>query len=270
MKTISLNVNNFGGAKEEKPRWDEYKKKGLSWQEYDSDRKAFQQNGDRITVAEKIANRLKDHDGDIVVLSEFDIAAPAGEAFIKYFAGYELVVPIGETNDGKILEKAEDYGPTYSITVILVKKVLFREGIRREMAPEGRADLNLIKLDSLTIFGVHAKPPSEKGPGNFGVLKTWAIESAGDTEKILIIGDFNTYEGNDNCPATRDAYRGILLKGFIDLCPEGVPTFTGETCIDHALVSPALGGLAKKGKVDCSFIEDGLSDHAAVIVDLDL
>lgn len=264
MKTISLNVNNFGGAKEEKPRWDEYKKKGLSWQEYDSDRKAFQQNGDRITVAEKIANRLKDHDGDIVVLSELDIAAPAGEAFIKYFAGYELVVPIGETNDGKILEKAEDYGPTSSIVVIFVKKDLFREGIRREMAPGGWADFNLIKLGDLTILGVHAKER------NFGALKEWAIEAASDTEKIFSIGDFNTYVENDKCPKTRDAYKKILEKGFTDLCPKYEPTFIGRTCIDHALVSPALGGLAKKGKVDCSFIEDGLSDHAAVIVDLDL
>lgn len=161
-------------------------------------------------------------------------------------------------------EKAEEYGPTYSVTVILIKKELCGEEIRREVAPGGWADFNLIKLGDLTLLGIHAK---EK---NFGALKKWAIEAVCNTEKILVIGDFNTYEENNKCPETRDAYKEILEKGFTDLCPKYEPTFIGGTCIDHALVSPALGRLAKEGKVDRSFIDDRLTDHAEVIMDLDL
>lgn len=266
MRIASLNVNNFCGAKGKKTNWDEYKKIGASRQKYECHLEASRQNPAWTNNANAIAERLNNPNlvPNIVVLSEFDISTPAGEAFIQRFADYELVVPIGETNGGKILEKAEEYGPTYSITVILIKKDLYREEIRREMAPGGWADFNLVKLDDLTVLGVHAKER------NFDALKKWAMESDGDTEKILVVGDFNTYEENEKCPETRDAYKKLLEKGYMDLCPEGVPTYIGRTCIDHALVSPALGRLAKEGEVVRSFIDDRLTDHAAVIIDLDL
>lgn len=269
MKIVSLNVNNFGGAKEEKPRWDKCKKEGLSWQEYKDKRKAFQESDDRITKAEAIAKRLNPLDPDIIVLSEFDIAAPAGKEFIKRFADYELILPISKTHSGKVLENAGDYGPGYSITVILIKKELCGEGILRRTAPGGWADFNLVKLDNLTILGIHAKE------GNFDEFKKWVMKATSDTEKILIIGDFNTYEENNACQKTRDSYREILKLGYTDLCPKGVPTYIWGTCIDHALCSSSLADKYRplenpEKPVDNSFFREGLSDHAAVIIDLNL
>ena len=124
MKIVSLNVNNFGGVKEEKPRWDKCKREVLSWQEYKDKRKAFQESDDRITKAEAIAKRLNALDPDIIVLSEFDVAAPAGKEFIKLFADYEIIVPEAHDDNGRLLTKAEDYGTAISITVIFIKKLL--------------------------------------------------------------------------------------------------------------------------------------------------
>lgn len=261
MKIASLNVNNFGGGKEKKPRRNEYGQSKEESDAYDSDLKAFQENRVRITFAEKIAKRLKDYDGDIIVLSEFDIAAPAGKKFIELFHSFNYKLYVPRT-------MVKSYTPGYSITAVFIRKTMCKEGDPREITPDNRADFNLIRLDGLTIFGVHAKPPREKGPGNFGVLKAWAMKATGDTEKILIIGDFNTYEENYKCPETRDAYKEILGNGYVDLCPKEIPTYIGGTCIDHALVSPAIGRHMKEGKVDRAFIDDSLSDHAAVIIDL--
>lgn len=268
MKIVSLNVNNFGGAAAEKPRRNRY----TNWDTYVHERNNFQEGGDRVTCAEKIAERLKAHDPDVIILSEFDIAAPAGERFImlKSFAGdFKMIVPdVYYDKNGKItktFKSVKDYGPGHSITVIFVKKALCGKGTLRETAPGGWADFNLIRLGDVAILGVHAK---EK---NFGTLREWSMKAVGEAQRVLIIGDFNTWADNVRCPETREAYREILDRGYTDMCPEGVPTFIGGTCIDHALIFSGLAGESRpaEGTVDRSFIDEGMSDHAAVIVEIE-
>lgn len=253
MKILSLNVNNFGGARKFKP----YDRGAV-------ERLRFQNDPKRVETAVAIAMKIKGSDFDIIVLSEFDIAAPAGKEFIKLFDGYVLVVPQAHNKAGRLLTEAKDYWAELSITVVLIKQEWYGKEFRKGLAPDDWADFNLVMLGDMTILGIHAKE------GNLEALKSWAMKATHSTQQILIIGDFNTYEENDKCPYTRDKYREILKMGYIDLCPPKIPTYIGKTCIDHALISRSIMDKYRpvEATVDHSFIEDSLSDHAAVTIDI--
>lgn len=111
---------------------------------------------------------------------------------------------------------------------------------------------------TLKVLGVHA---------DTRILPALAeyIETV-KTGKNIVLGDLNCHRGKRSC---NGKYLKQMETHFQDLIDsETVTYFSGETTIDHVLVSSALQGKVTAEVIPQKALE--LSDHAVIIVDVDL
>lgn len=80
MKIMNLNVNNFGGIRDKKPQWKDFKP---LWREYRLETRLFQGDQKRRDIVEALACAIRTEMPDIVIFQEFDINAPAGKEAIR-------------------------------------------------------------------------------------------------------------------------------------------------------------------------------------------
>ncbi len=267
MKIMSLNVNNFGGLLFKKPIWSDNRSK----QEYNEEMRLFQNDPLRVNAAEAVISTIREVETpDVVVFQEFDVNAPAGRRTFELLVecGYRPIYP----------DEEKEISGNYSITMIFAKKQL-------KVIPYASPKIMIggktkwewrwcvANIDGLMMFGVHA--PTRGRDDNIQKFfdKLQECSKKNRTEKAILLGDMNVHSKKP-CSffTTFDAIRknseGGL--GYSDEIKDGQITyFPAGTTIDHVLVSPALKDNVTAVKV-FEQKELELSDHAVIVVDVDL
>lgn len=279
MKIFDLNVNNFGGPDDEKPRVDDFP----SLREYVKARNAFQKASQRIIAVEAIICEIKKEKPDVIILQECDVNAPAGRKLAESLreCSYYPVYPNRE--DKKAFNK------TPSITMMFVNN----DAVDRYPSP-GPAQKAWkwcgIGIGDLMISGVHF--PDEKD--YLDDVKRYS--ETHKNEKLIILGDFNIATNDwriiERIKESIDSIRAkdkkkqtecedffarlawlLKFKSDTDYTDaiKGNPItyFKKGTTIDHVLVSPTLRDKYKVTAEVKPQRELELSDHAVIIVTID-
>lgn len=149
-------------------------------------------------------------------------------------------------------------------------------------APTHHRLATLALAGGLNIVGLHVPPE----PGSTANNTVWAhamgLARKRQSLPTVIIGDFNAgkLKADGPCPASQRAQLGRLLSlGYVDAWRHIHPAAsehswmdrTGRSSrVDLALVSAPLAGTITKAWHDPKPIELGLSDHAVLLIELDL
>ena len=264
MKIMSLNVNNFGGMHHEKPRWEAYRPLG---REYREAMNIFQQDPCRVETAETIVKAVETKAPDAMVFQEFDINAPAGQRAVKSLkkCGYQPIYP----------DKELEIRKNYSITMMFAKEQLQAVPCASPQIiiggePKWAWRWCVMKISDLKIIGVHA-PLNGNAQKFFDAMQECAREDKED--KMIMLGDMNVHS-KEPCMYfnTFDLIRSNSEGGlrYFDAVEDGQITyFPAGTTIDHVLISPILRDNVNAIKI-FEQQELELSDHAVIIVDVDL
>ena len=153
----------------------------------------------------------------------------------------------------------------YSLTMIF-----FREGNPEYMSPHGnyRANRSVVcKFENALICGSHF--PYESDATFLKYMGDFVIVHLG--EYFLLIGDLNA---NDPTKGNKQLVEKLLEAGAVDLWvaagnDENTPTeaqYQGR--LDYAIASPSLAKKVENIEIDPFLMNEGITDHAAVIVDI--
>ena len=270
MKIISLNINNFGGSTECKPRQDDIKYADLpkdyignSKEIYCDDVKKFQRDSKRLAVAEKIYQKMVEENPDIIIFHEYDINSPANDVLKNLLEkrGYNLIPP-----NQIAYNTIKEQGTRWSISVIFIKKHFKFSTFQSPTTYYAR--WNQIKIGNLTLIGIHMKYD----------MKFWneliTFYKNNKEEHLLFMGDFNATDNprNDCAKKVKEEFDEVFAQGAIDVWIEKgnrpIKTFIIGTRLDYAIVSPIVLPEITNIEIDQFFIEEKISDHAAVNVSL--
>ncbi|MGI5851831.1 MAG: hypothetical protein ACOX77_06960 [Caldicoprobacterales bacterium] len=245
MKILSLNINNFGGHKNK----EKYKKENRlrEWRLLD-----------KTMEASEIFAYIQQEKPIVAILHEFELNTKTGNDFIEFMKliGYEIV-PHEETG----LKNP-------SITIIFVKKELLYEKLDNphKYKTEKTLRAGVIKVADFIIYGFHV--PTIYDTNFWNEVIDFYKEH--QTEKLAIIGDFNTYViGTDRKKDflkllelnAKDAW---LEKGY----PNSTRTYIKGSRLDYAILSPTLYECLNNIRIDPYLMDNGITDHAALIIDV--
>lgn len=272
MKIISLNVNRFSGMKNP---------------DFTNGFESLDQCPKANEITAYVKEFFDENPGGIVFLQEVPfMESPIGkekkralfEAFQKDLldAGCKIILPVG---NGIIC------------TLAIVKESKENniwEEIRCPFCKDYTNRFVEVGYGNLRILSIHA-------PDDMGVLdKLQEYAQENKEQKLIILGDFNiatnVWRAKQRICEMRDAvrkgdkekllkgidfferlmvYRDLIRTGYSDAVKDDPITyFTAGTTIDHVLSSPALEGKVTADVIHQDELE--LSDHAAIIVDIDI
>lgn len=251
-KIMSINVNDFGGKSDHllnHKYFSNYDRKDhIDW-------KYWGKKVDKTKTWKGLKEYILEKKPDVLVLEEMLINC------------YETIDFIGEFEKmgyTYIKEGLPERG-NYSLTMIF-----FREGNPKYMSSPGNCRANrsvVCKFENDLICGSHFPPESDatflKYMGNF------VIAHLG--EYFLLIGDLNA---NDPTKGNKQLVEKLLEAGAVDLWvaagnDENTPTeaqYQGR--LDYAIASPSLAKKVVNIEIDPFLMNEGITDHAAVIVDI--
>ena len=220
------------------------------------------------TRLSRIVAAIAQHEADVLILSEYR-GGESGERLRAALAA------IGYAHVTAATPPASGNG-----TLIAAREPFDDGGPLTEAVPEPYRIVRAY-IGPLRIYGVYMPNLLKKVPYWQGLIAALAAESL--QSQALAIGDFNTCRAYVDEPGAIDPCAHFLDEvaaiGFCDLWrrryPEGrefswYSTRGNGFRIDHAFLSPALVG--RTGVVRYSHDErtTGLSDHSALILDLDV
>lgn len=249
MRILSLNVNDFGGLttlQELKYNYGIHEAY-LIWKEID-----------KTNVSNVIFKYIKDINPDIAILQEFELYAKESKDFISNMdiLGFS-VVPYGRIS----LKNP-------SITIMFIKKDLEYICLPNPHRIKTQKTLraNIIKCKGCIIYGTHVPYDLDYWDE---LITNYNQYRRNPDEKIVIIGDLNTYK--DGTPYKKKFDQLVHGDNALDAWIErGNPNDTvtyGMSRIDYALMSPAIYRLLRNLQIDPSLMQKGITDHAAQIID---
>lgn len=153
----------------------------------------------------------------------------------------------------------------YSLTMIF-----FRDGNPKYIHSPGKYRENrsvVCKEDDLLICGSHF--PCESDEVFLNHMENFVTDYLNDD--FLLVGDLNA---NDQTRGNKKMINRLLDKGAVDLWvmfgnDENTPTeaqYQGR--LDYAIASPSLAKKVKNIEIDPFLMNAGVTDHAAIIVDI--
>lgn len=242
---LSLNVNDFGGIRY---HLQEYKNEFGPRRYWD-----LWKQLDKSTHFLSILSYIKKVSPSIVILYEFEVNnSEESQFFITDLSncGFEMISNI----------------PKYkaSVTAVFVRSEFIRIPNPNTLDARSYA----FKVGNIIIYGTHVPPK-----GKDRITQFWdEIDNFYKKyckEKILLIGDFNTIN-----PENMKRYKQLLNVGGVDVWlekgyPDNTPT-CGTNRLDIVIASPALFPFVTDITVCPSLLYKGMTDHAALIVDIDM
>lgn len=245
MQVLSLNTNGFSGSRNKNSK----------------DLKNY-------NIAKQILKTIFNSEEvkpEIIIFSEFDVHSLAGEYTIKYLfreKGYYPIYP----NKYKYISKS------YTSIVMIFTK----EKITSEKSSGLLLKWHEIVYKDYRIIGVHIPDSvNEKNRANEYWEDVLLHYQKYKYENVIYIGDMNVYtEGTDGIEklnklikeGAKDAW--IYKKGP-DYHIEKSYTFIGKTRIDYAIMSQNALNKLKTIKNIQEFYQEKLSDHSALLIDLE-
>lgn len=203
-------------------------------------------------LIKKIQNELY----DMIFLSEID---PHSEATLEFKEkmednNYKYILPNAVNHEDDIRKSI------YSITVAFIKKEFLEEWLNNKKSNASMEKwLHICEIggtsnNKMLIAGVHATE---------GVLKDLA-NTKKYNEDFIIFGDFNTNSKKEESEEKfKEIVKNLSAEEVVDI--EEKNTFRGKTKIDRVITKNVKG---VKLSIDESYYIDGLSDHAALIIDI--
>lgn len=250
MKILSVNINDFGGLENhlmEYKRTNYYGKEVIYWEKWSMIDKSRQE--------EKFCLYIDEKTPDIIILQEFQPNnSKESYDFINWMngKGYKL---IGEVPDFNI-----------SMTVIFISEEISYESIQSPHKRSARS--SSIKIGKYIIYGTHVPVEYDKNYWEKLILfyNNWK------EEKIILIGDFNTYaEGTDS----KKKFNELINRGAVDVWlekgnPNTTPTekkYGGR--LDYVIVSPEMYKCVCMMNIDSKTMDENMSDHASLILEIE-
>ena len=148
--------------------------------------------------------------------------------------------------------------------------MFFRDGNPKYIQSPGKYRENrtvVCKENDLMICGSHF--PYESDEVFLNHMENFVVSYLKDD--FLLVGDLNA---NDQTKGNRKMINRLLDKGAVDLWiaagnDENTPTeaqYQGR--LDYAIASPSLASKVKNIEIDPFLMNAGITDHAAVIIDI--
>lgn len=247
-RIMSLNVNDFGGKKEHLL---DYKYKNTNYINW----KAWSRKIDKTETWNKLKKYIQEVNPNILVIEEM---------LISYYESIDFISEFMKMGYFYFKESRPEHG-NFSLTMI------FYRDIKPEYmnSPDDyRSNRSVIcKEKDLLICGSHF--PSESDEKFLKYMEEFVISNI--NSKFLLIGDLNA---NDSNHGNKQMVERVIQKGMVDLWTaaggdENTPTeakYQGR--LDYAIASPSLAEKVQNIKIDPSPMEDEITDHAAIIVDI--
>lgn len=252
-KTImAINVNDFGGKKEKLMQHRYFSNRD---REYHIDWKHWAQI-DKTETWERFKRYLLEKKPDILVVEEMLVNCYESIDFIG-----ELV-QIGYSYVEKSLPERGNYSLTMAFYRGCNPEYINSPGNYRENRSV------ICKEGDLLICGSHF--PYESDEIFLKYMGEFVSLHLGDD--LLLIGDLNA---NDSARGNKKMINNLLDKGAIDLWTAAgndanTPTeaeYQGR--LDYAIASPSLAKKVESIEIDPFPMDAGITDHAAVIVDIE-
>ena len=257
MRILSLNVNDFGGNICLQELKSDCATRSEAYRVWDS----LDKTREMKAIFEYIVHVKA---AQVVILQEFELNTAYAGAFLQKMdsAGYE-VVPYGTIGNYK----------RPSITIMLIQKGLpyLQLPNPHRLKTEKTLRANIVRCADFIIYGVHA-PYDEDFWDE--LMECYDLYTGKKSEKMVVIGDMNV---NLYAPSNAAKEKFLQLTGVhgaIDAWAaqgkrDNEPTYW-KNRIDYALMSPAAYALLADIQIDPSLWKRGMTDHAALIVDVSL
>ena len=215
----------------------------------------------------RIVAAIAQHDADVLILSEYR----GGDSGARLRAA---LAAIGYAHLTAATPPAGGNG-----TLIAARQPFDDGGPLTEAVPEPYRIVRAY-IGPLRIYGVYMPNLLKKVPYWQALIAAFAAESL--PAQALAIGDFNTCRAYVDEPGAIDPCAHFLDEvaaiGFCDLWRQRYPdgrefswysTRGNGFRIDHAFLSPALVGRTSELRYSHDERTSGLSDHSALLLDLD-
>lgn len=251
-RIVAINVNDFGGQTRCLMNHRYYNNRD---RRYHIDWKYWAKQVDKSETWNSLKKYLLKKAPDVLVVEEMLISC------------YESIDFIGELEKMgySYVEECLPERGNYSLTM-----TFFRNGKPEYISSPGGYRENrtvVLRDDKLLICGTHF--PCESDNVFLKYMGDFVIDHLG--EDILLIGDLNA---NDPTKGNKQLVNKLLDEGAVDLWTatghdENTPTeakFQGR--LDYAIASPSLAKRVEHIEIDPFLMDAGVTDHAAVIVDI--
>lgn len=196
---------------------------------------------------------------DIAFFLEFDINNESVKNFLEKNNIYNIIYP---SNKQEIQNHS-----IKSISICFTKD----KKIKSLISPDDSYGIyrwNQIDLDNnISILSVHI-PLDSRCESFWNAIIDYYCEMKKRNKKILIIGDFNTY---DEGTVQRRKFYELLSKGGIDVFRakgKALKTYKNKTRIDYAITSPSMYDIIKNVEVLNEFYYDKFTDHCGLFLEI--
>lgn len=251
-RIMAININDFGGKTGHLMSHRYFNNHD---RRYHIDWRYWAKQVDKTVTWNKLKKYLLDKKPDVLIVEEMLVSSYENIDFIGELAemGYSYV-------EGCLPERGN-----YSLTM-----TFFREGNPEYVSSPGNYRENrsvICKDDELLICGSHF--PYESDEVFLKHMGDFVIAHFG--EDFLLIGDLNA---NDPTRGNKQMVNKLLNEGAVDLWTavgndEHTPTeaqYQGR--LDYAIASPSLANKVENIEIDPLPMDTGITDHAAIIVDI--
>ncbi|WP_147331576.1 endonuclease/exonuclease/phosphatase family protein [Dorea formicigenerans] len=251
-RIMSINMNDFGGKNEHLMNHRYFNNRD---RKYQIDWKYWAKQVKKDETWNSLKEYILDKQPDLLVIEEMLISC------------YESIDFIGELEEigYSYIEDCLPERGNYSLTMIF-----FRDGNPKYIHSPGKYRENrsvVCKEDDLLICGSHF--PCESDEVFLNHMENFVTDYLNDD--FLLVGDLNA---NDQTRGNKKMINRLLDKGAVDLWvmfgnDENTPTeaqYQGR--LDYAIASPSLTKKVKNIEIDPFLMNAGVTDHAAIIVDI--
>lgn len=251
-RIMAINMNDFGGKTGHLMSQRYFNNRD---RRYHIDWRYWAKQVDKTVTWNKLKKYLSDKEPDVLIVEEMLVSC------------YESIDFIGELEEMgySYVEECLPERGNYSLTM-----AFFREGNPKYINSPGnyRESRSVIcKDEDLMICGSHF--PCESDEVFLEYMGDFVITHLG--EDFLLIGDLNA---NDPARGNKQMVNKLLDEGAVDLWTadgndENTPTeakYQGR--LDYAIASPSLAKKVENVEIDPFPMDTGITDHAAVIVDI--
>lgn len=252
-RIISLNVNDLGGVNNHLMNHRYFNNRD---RKYHIDWKYWARHIEKKAVWDSLKEYIKDKNPDVLVLQEMLVSCYEAKDYVG-----ELV----EMGYLYINDSLPERG-NYSITLIFFKG---EHPEYLESPGDGyRGNRSVVyKWNDLLLCGSHFPPESDEV--FLDHMSEFIINNL--DKNFMLIGDLNA---NDPNKGNKQVVNKLLDYGAVELWtaagnPEDTPTevkYHGR--LDYAIVSPSLAKRVENIELDSFPMDSGMTDHAAVIVDI--